>query len=149
MKKLVKWLALSLGAVVLVAVLVLAYARSKAEAAYAETWETPEHAVPIPFPLTDAEIEALRAERAAAPTGASDAPSAEPAPPADPLEGLDLEALALERAIERGRRLVTTRLGCHDCHGADFGGTVVMDVPPVGALIAPNITEGEGSVTQG
>ncbi len=43
-------------------------------------------------------------------------------------------------SVERGRELVTTRLGCHECHGADFGGGVVMDVVPVGRLSGPNLT---------
>lgn len=47
---------------------------------------------------------------------------------------------APEGSVERGRELVTTRLGCHECHGADFGGAVVMDVLPIGRLSGPNLT---------
>ena len=47
----------------------------------------------------------------------------------------------------RGQHLFTTR-GCADCHGADLGGAKVVDNPAVGRLYGPNLTRGEGSVTQ-
>jgi mono/diheme cytochrome c family protein len=67
----------------------------------------------------------------------------------EPLAGVDLQALALERAIGRGRHLVDSRTGCNGCHGNDFGGQVVVDVPLVGRWVAPNLTAGDGSVTRG
>ena len=93
---------------------------------------------PIPFPLRDNELEALRAERLLA-----------GAPEADPLAGLDLQAVALERAIGRGRHIVRSRAGCDGCHGKDFGGAAIVDMALVGHWVAPNLTSGEGSVTKG
>ncbi|TLY47508.1 MAG: hypothetical protein E6K53_16345, partial [Gammaproteobacteria bacterium] len=40
-------------------------------------------------------------------------------------------------AIARGRHLAITR-GCGECHGADFGGKMVVDVLPVGRVAGPN-----------
>jgi mono/diheme cytochrome c family protein len=48
-------------------------------------------------------------------------------------------------AIERGRHIATTISKCVDCHGRDFGGQVLADVPPF-RLVAPNITGGRGGV---
>ena len=78
---------------------------------------------PVPFPLTDEEV----AEAGLTPEEA--------------------EIAALERAIERGRHLVEARYACSDCHGADFGGGVMVDAPPIGSLLGPNLTMGEGSRT--
>jgi mono/diheme cytochrome c family protein len=60
---------------------------------------------------------------------------------------MDLHAVALGRAIERGERLVASRVGCNGCHGADFGGRVLVDALPLGRWAAPNLTTGKGSVT--
>lgn len=91
---------------------------------------------PIPFALTADEVAALQAERQA--QGITD-PLTEPA----------LEAIALERATERGQHLVEARYACIECHGTDFGGGVMVDDPAIGQLLGPNITRGEGSVTIG
>jgi cytochrome c553 len=48
-------------------------------------------------------------------------------------------------AIARGQHLAITR-GCGDCHGADFGGKIVVDVAPVGHIFGPNITRGKGGL---
>jgi mono/diheme cytochrome c family protein len=77
---------------------------------------------PIPFPLTEAERGALGA-------------------------GRDPEAVAEERAVERGRHLVQARYACTECHGANFGGGVMVDDPMLGRLLGPNITLGAGSKT--
>lgn len=83
---------------------------------------------PIPAPLTEAEVTELRA-------------ASPDAPPAD------LGAVALERAVARGKHLVESRYVCVECHGADFGGGVMVDDPAMGALRGPNLTTGKGSVT--
>ncbi|MBM4184413.1 MAG: c-type cytochrome [Gemmatimonadetes bacterium] len=75
---------------------------------------------PIPFPLTEAEIAEL-----ASPDSA--------------------RAVALARAIERGRHLVDSRYVCTECHGANFGGGVMIDDPAIGTALGPNITGGFGS----
>jgi mono/diheme cytochrome c family protein len=52
-------------------------------------------------------------------------------------------------ALERGKHLVQARYGCTGCHGADYGGGVMIDAPPIGRLLGPNLTSGSGGVTQG
>ena len=44
--------------------------------------------------------------------------------------------------IARGDHLVHSMAGCSigDCHGADLGGGKVVDIGPVGHMVAPNIT---------
>jgi mono/diheme cytochrome c family protein len=76
---------------------------------------------PIPFPLSDeeAESEGLSAEEA--------------------------NALAQQRAIERGMHLVTALYACRDCHGPDFSGGVMVDAFPIGTFLGPNLTTGQGS----
>lgn len=97
----------------------------------------PVHAVdfPIPFPLSDEEVATLRDERRAA------------MPKGDPLEGVDLSALATERAVARGKHLVQAIYACAECHGGDFGGGVMVDDPAIGRLLGPNLTTGTGSRT--
>jgi mono/diheme cytochrome c family protein len=83
------------------------------------------HAVefPIPFPLSDEE----RAEL--------------------DLTEEDAAAMATNRAVERGQHLVEARYGCTECHGSDFSGGVMVDAFPLGRLLGPNLTSGEGSRT--
>jgi cytochrome c553 len=83
---------------------------------------------PIPFPLGDEEIAALAAGRDSVPVA-------------------EIEQVALERAIERGRHLVSSRYACTECHGANFGGGTMIDAFPIGTLLGPNITTGSGSRT--
>jgi mono/diheme cytochrome c family protein len=59
------------------------------------------------------------------------------------------DSLATTRAIARGRHLVEVRYPCADCHGKDFGGGVMIDVPLIGRLFGPNLTAGDGSATIG
>lgn len=92
------------------------WARGRTADLLGRTIET--HAVdfPVPFPLDSAEV---------AESGLSPA---------------EAEARALEHAVDRGRHLVEARYGCTDCHGADFGGGVMVDDPAIGRLLGPNIT---------
>jgi cytochrome c553 len=78
---------------------------------------------PIPFPLSDEEIASLE------------------------LDAEGAERVATERAVERGRHLVSARYACTECHGANFAGGVMVDAFPIGSLLGPNITEGAGSRT--
>ena len=114
------------------------WAYQVASGRYDKQWVVHTAGFPIPFPVNEDELETLRAERILA--GASTA---------DPLAGVDLQALALERAISRGRHLVESRTSCDGCHGKDFGGAAVIDIALVGHWVAPNLTSGEGSVTRG
>ena len=80
---------------------------------------------PVPYPLDAAEVEDLG------------------------LSPEEAERLALERALERGSHLVEARYGCSECHGANYGGGVMVDDPMIGRLLGPNITTGAGSRTAG
>ena len=44
--------------------------------------------------------------------------------------------------------MIESRVGCVDCHKADFGGGAIFDNAPMGRWVAPNLTSGKGSVTK-
>jgi hypothetical protein len=181
MKRVLKWIGIVLGTLIVVLVCAVLYLKSAAAAKYAKKYDVKASAIPIPFPLTADEVAALRRSRAkklqattiapantaaAAPTEAAAAPTEAaaaptevaaaptegtatpdaPAVPAaaepDPLAGTDLGAVALDRAVTRGKRYLETRAGCTECHGDDLGGKVIIDNPVMGTWIAPNITRG-------
>ncbi|MCU0635683.1 MAG: cytochrome c [Gemmatimonadaceae bacterium] len=48
--------------------------------------------------------------------------------------------------LARGRHLSDAVAGCVHCHGEDFGGDVLVDLPIVLRLAAPNLTRGAGGV---
>ncbi len=50
-------------------------------------------------------------------------------------------------AVARGQHLVVTR-ACGECHGKDLGGHAIIDFPPVGRIIAPNLTRGKGGLPE-
>jgi mono/diheme cytochrome c family protein len=52
-----------------------------------------------------------------------------------------------ERAVERGKHMVTARYTCTACHSENFGGGTMVDAFPIGSLLGPNLTTGAGSVT--
>jgi len=116
-----------LGALLLLLALIgaggFAWAKSKSDAMLARMFEAHRVDFPIPFPLDSGEI-------AAAGLVAEEAGRA-----------------AMERAVARGDHLVHTRYVCVECHGADFGGGVMIDDPMIGRLLGPNITAGEGGRT--
>lgn len=138
MKKFLKYSAWGLAAIVVLALAAWFWADQVATSRYEKQWTVHKADFPIPFPLRDDELEALRVERILA-----------GAPATDPLAGVDVQAVALERALRRGRHLVESRVGCNGCHGNDFGGATIIDVAFVGHWVAPNLTSGEGSVTKG
>ena len=97
-----------------------AWASFAADRVLSRTVETHVIDLPIPFPLGD-----------------------------DGLVGQGLtaegrEALARERALERGRHLVEARYACVECHGGAFGGGVMVDDALIGQILGPNITAGQG-----
>lgn len=100
------------------------WASSETEAARARVVLTHDVTFPIPAPLSPEEMEEAG------------------------LTPEDAAALARERSVERGRHLVQARYGCSECHGADFGGGVMMDAGPVATFRGPNLTLGEGGVTR-
>ena len=93
-------------------------------------------------------MDALRQEKLAAAEG-EEAEALEEAPSdeaTDPLADVDLEAIALERALERGKHLVEARFVCIECHGADFSGGIMMEDDAMGSWQGPNLTAGAGGV---
>ena len=137
MKKLLKVLGWSVLAIVGIATVAYVIAWWVATSRYEKTWVAHNATFPIPFPLSETDIAALRAERIAA-----------GAPADDPLAGVDLQALALSHAIANGQHLVESRVGCRGCHSKDFGGGVIIDAAILGRWVAPNLTTGQGSVTR-
>jgi cytochrome c553 len=47
--------------------------------------------------------------------------------------------------VARGAHLVNT-IGCADCHGEGLVGNAVIDAPPMGRVVAPNLTRGRGGL---
>lgn len=123
MKKLLKILVSFVLVVALVGAGGFTWAKAKSAEVLGRTIESHTVDFPVPFPLDSGEVAeaGLSAEEA--------------------------EALALERALERGRHLVASRYACTECHGADFGGGVMVDSPVLGRLLGPNITAGPGGRT--
>ncbi len=136
MKKL-RILGIALGAIAGLAILAYGVAWGIAKSRYDRVYAAHDASFPIPFPLGEADLAKIREERIAG--GAS---------PDDPLAGVDLAALARVRAEERGKHLIESRVACAGCHGRDFAGGVIVDVPIVGRWVAPNISGGAGSVTR-
>ncbi len=140
----VRKVAIGVGAVLGVFVVVglggYVWASSAASAKLAATHEVHRVEFPIPFPLTEADLAELRAERIAA--------GAKAAKGTDALEGVDVNAIATERAVARGKHLIQSFYACAECHGADFGGGVMVDDPnTIGRLLGQNLTLGTGSRT--
>lgn len=125
------------------------WARSAVAEKLAQTYDTHSIDVPVPIPLSDSEIEALRKERSAPPAEGEAPAVPDTGAQADPLEGVDLAAIALERARARGKHLVEARYVCVECHGKNLAGGVMVDDPALGRLLGPNLTAGAGSRTQG
>ena len=138
MRRVLKYVAWGLTAFVILALAAWFWAYQVAMSRYEKQWTVHKAEFPIPFPLSNEELSALRAERILA-----------GAPAENPFAGADLQTVALERAIQRGRHLVDSRTSCDGCHGKDFGGQTIIDVAVLGHWVAPNLTSGEGSVTKG
>ena len=121
-----------LGALLLVLVLAAGagylWVSNSSDRILSRTIETHTVDFQIPFPLTEEEI---------AEAEASD----------EDFTVEEGQQLALERAVERGRHLVEARYFCVACHGDDFSGGVMVDVPILGRLLGPNLTSGAGSRT--
>lgn len=133
---------LALGALLVVTLVVAAgtfvWAKNRLSAVFSTKYEVHQADFPIPFPLTEQELKDLAAERATPPDADGGV--------VDPLAGVDLAALAKERAIARGKHLAESRYACSECHGANFGGGTMIDAPPIGTLKGKNLTSGQGGV---
>lgn len=136
----IKKVGIGLGALVALVVAggvgTLAWAKSAATTRLAAKHAAHTADFPIPFPLSEVELAALRAERTTPETPEG----------ADVLAGVDLGALATERAVARGKYLVESRYPCGECHGANFGGGTMIDDPAIGVLKGKNLTRGQGGV---
>jgi mono/diheme cytochrome c family protein len=146
MKKVLKIGAGVIAALVVVVVGGVSVMVGKANTRLEQKWEVKGVDVPVPWPLSDAELTALREEKKAAlaaAAAAAGAGEAKPVPPdAELLADVDTAAIAKERALARGKHLLESRVGCTECHGLDFGGKVIIDAPPMGVWAGPNITAG-------
>ena len=122
----------TVAALVAVAVAVFYFwAVSARDARLAQIYDVHLDTVPVPTPLSAAEVAALQAPEAGA----------------APLSPAQLQQLARQRAMQRGKHLLEARYACFDCHGQNLGGGVMVDDPMVGRFLGPNITQGQGSVT--
>jgi hypothetical protein len=102
MKKLIKIVGVLLAVLVVVAASVYVWARITTSRLRAATIETHSVDFPIPFPIDPAEVASLGLSEDAA------------------------RQLAQQRAVERGRHLVTARYTCIACHSENFGGGVMV-----------------------
>lgn len=123
MRKLLKILGVLIVVVIILALGVYIWAGIVTNRLRAQTFETHSVGFPIPFPIDPGEAAAMA------------------------LTGEAAKQLAQERAVERGKHLVAARYTCTGCHGANFGGGVMVDAFPIGHLLAPNLTLGAGSRT--
>ena len=168
MNSIVKVIAALVGLVLVAVGGGFVWAKSIVAAKLERQFEFHEASFAVPFALSDSELAVLRkmhiaklqqrqtGEQAEVHAGAQTAmaqgeqaggqdSTAPIQAPADPLAGVDLDAVALRRAVARGKHLVQSRYVCVECHGEDFGGGVMVDDPAMGRLLGPNITQGKGS----
>ena len=120
-----KFLGILIAVVLVVAAAFYLWAGYASNQRLTRTFETHRVDFPVPFPLTAAELTAAGVTED---TG---------------------DVLALEHARERGRHLVQSRYHCVECHGANFGGGVMVDAFPMGRFLGPNLTTGRGSAVTG
>jgi len=123
MKTLLKIVGVLLVVLAAVVLCVYAWAGITTDRLRAQTFQTHSVDFPIPFPVDSAEVSSLGLAQDAA------------------------RDLAQQRAVARGKHLVSARYTCNACHGATFGGGVMVDAFPIGRLLAPNLTLGAGSRT--
>jgi cytochrome c5 len=149
LKRILKWAVIGLGTVVLLAISSYGWAAWRVSAALGRTIAAHSVNFPVPFPLTpDEEADAVRQERLPASQVAARAGDERSGAAIDPTVTIDLEALARQRALERGKHLVEARYACAECHGKDFGGGTMVNDSLIGRLFGPNLTTGAGSVTR-
>jgi mono/diheme cytochrome c family protein len=126
MKKALKVVLAVLSVLVLAAGGFYVWAGMRVSDLRARTIDTHTVEFPVPFALTRAELEEVDS--------------------AIGTDSVDGEAVALARAIERGKHLLESRYVCTECHGANLGGGTMIDDPAIGTVLGPNITTGRGSV---
>ena len=104
MKRVLKWLGIVVGVLLLAGGVFYAWAATTTGTMMEQTYSIDDVDIPVPFPLTAEELAALP-------------------------EGSDPDTIALQRALERGEHLIAARYGCRECHGSNFGGGVMVDDP--------------------
>jgi hypothetical protein len=114
--RVLKWAGIALGVLVVFLFGTVSYLKSSAKARYATRHDVEVAGLPIPFPLSEHELNELRKEQTKAPeagpslTGdAAVEPSPAQASAGDALAGMDLSALAQKRALARGKHYLTSR----------------------------------------
>ncbi|MFT3922213.1 MAG: c-type cytochrome [Myxococcales bacterium] len=140
-RKIARIVGVALGVLVVAAGTGFWLASSQARAKLERHFEAHTVDFAVPNPLTQQELDELRAERAKTLPPAVDGEAA-----ADPLAGVDLPGIALERAIARGKHLVEARYACGACHGANFAGGVMIDNGAIGTIRGANLTSGKGGL---
>lgn len=57
-----------------------------------------------------------------------------------------IDVVADDSALARGRHIATAISGCAECHSPDLSGSVMIDDPAMGRIVASNLTTGRGGV---
>src|SRR3990172_5321526 len=52
-------------------------------------------------------------------------------------------------SLARGRHIISSLAMCVECHGKDFGGATIIDVPVFAVASGPNLTRGKGGLGVG
>jgi mono/diheme cytochrome c family protein len=125
LRKALKIAGIVLAGLILVAIGLYLWASMAAHRKLARTYQAHTAEFPIPFPLAPDEV----ARRKLSAAGADSA--------------------AREAALARGQHLVTSRYTCMGCHGANFAGGTMIDAAPIGRILGPNLTGGQGGRTAG
>ena len=144
--KVAKFVGVGVGIVVLAVIIGVVLVKVKFNKTMSKSWEIEVAQIEVPFPLTEEEVDALREEELARQTALALAYGKAIPDDFDPLSEIDLDKVALERAVARGEHYMNSRAACTHCHGEDLGGKMVADAMPVFRMICPNITTGTGSV---
>ena len=124
------------------------WSTSASSARLAQTWpDVQGKAVSVPMPLTEAEVDSLRAELVAAGTDHSGAPlvasAGEDGSETLPNPSRARTSLRSQASVPwSGASTSTTSVWLKECHQADGGGGLVVDAQPVWTWYAPNITSG-------
>jgi cytochrome c5 len=122
LKKVLKVIVALVGVLLIAALGGFGWASLKASSRLSQKFESHRVEIPLPYPLDEKDGEA---------------------------NGGDVAAVAMERAVARGKHLVEARYGCNVCHGANFAGGVMIEDAAIGSLRGPNITSGKGSRAAG
>ena len=125
MRRALTFIGISLAGLAVVVVACYLWASMTARRKLARVYQVHTADFPIPFPLAPEEVARRKLTPAAA------------------------DSVAREEALARGHHLLTSRYACMGCHGARLGGGTMVDAPPIGRILGPNLTSGRGGRTAG